>query len=569
MCNPFDLTRVNGSVELALPPCTIICNDLIQVSLADNCEAVIGPDEILEGFICPGTYTMDVRDVNNVLLLSATCTQTIVVQPIGSAGFYVKFPDDVVTNNCGTTFPEPVVEALGCALVVFSYTDVIFTVIPDACFRIDRTWTVIDWCTFDPNLPFVQIPNPRPNVIPNHPLNLIGPTMAAASAASPWMPTVSALVPGGPSVNFSIFWSPASNGYQYMQTIKVIDTAPLVIDQSFGPDDVYDITSNDPDLWSGSGWLDPVSGAADLEDAAASLQIGMSDDCFNFNFNVNVRYLLFLDLDQNGTLETVVNSQNLPGFNNIHFNNAFNTNYIGGIPRPFDNRSVAAADKYGFALQVDPAGSGFLANVKWNTQNAPGTYIDPQLPHGTHKIKWFVEDACGNESVYEKAFTVNDSIVLELEPCDNISTTFMPTSTGQNCCATVMVHNQLPDYFSAVQISVLSGASLSLGDVTPGSGWKVGGFSNGTSVTLKPAIGGTIPTGNLDCATICLSKLTAADPYIEEFDRADAADGSDRLTGQFFAARCAARRPVLLPDYLSQPTGRYQPGLAVHRFHGA
>jgi len=42
-----------------------------------------------------------------------------------------------------------------CALVAVEYEDEVFTVEPDACFKVIRTWTVIDWCTYDPLAPEV------------------------------------------------------------------------------------------------------------------------------------------------------------------------------------------------------------------------------------------------------------------------------------------------------------------------------------------------------------------------------------------------------------------------------
>jgi hypothetical protein len=32
----------------------------------------------------------------------------------------------------------------------------------------------------------------------------------------------------------------------------------------------------------------------------------------------------------------------------------------------------------------------------------------PELPYGTHKIKWLVEDGCGNEQFCEYTFVVKD-----------------------------------------------------------------------------------------------------------------------------------------------------------------
>ncbi len=45
-----------------------------------------------------------------------------------------------------------------CALISIEYKDEIFTIEPDACFKVLRTWTVIDWCQYDP---FINANNGR------------------------------------------------------------------------------------------------------------------------------------------------------------------------------------------------------------------------------------------------------------------------------------------------------------------------------------------------------------------------------------------------------------------------
>ena len=37
-----------------------------------------------------------------------------------------------------------------CALIIVDYKDEVYTVEPDACYKIIRTWIVIDWCQYDP-----------------------------------------------------------------------------------------------------------------------------------------------------------------------------------------------------------------------------------------------------------------------------------------------------------------------------------------------------------------------------------------------------------------------------------
>ena len=36
-------------------------------------------------------------------------------------------------------------------LVGVNYVDQRFDIVPDACYKIVRTWTLVDWCKYDPN----------------------------------------------------------------------------------------------------------------------------------------------------------------------------------------------------------------------------------------------------------------------------------------------------------------------------------------------------------------------------------------------------------------------------------
>ncbi len=74
------------------------------------------------------------------------CEQTIYVTHVSD--FVVEFPADYV-GQCGDTLPdtgEPAIIGASCELVAVSYEDQLFTVAPDACFKLERTWTVINWC---------------------------------------------------------------------------------------------------------------------------------------------------------------------------------------------------------------------------------------------------------------------------------------------------------------------------------------------------------------------------------------------------------------------------------------
>ncbi|MBK8923591.1 MAG: HYR domain-containing protein [Saprospirales bacterium] len=359
--------------------------------------------------------------------LSSQCTQRVVVNY--NQNYFVKFPNDVIVSTCDGTgnYGEPTFFGEDCELLGVSYEDLVYTVVPDACFKIERTWTIINWCTYDPNTGCIEVPNPNPNATTNHPTNLPGPTVSAAGTPAPWNPTVVKINPTDPSAtNYSIFWSANANCYKYKQIIKVIDTQdPIVENCPVSPVQFCDLTPNDGNLWNESYWYDNSINSHNLCEGPTDLTITATDLCSGSN--INVRYLLFLDLDGDGTMETVVSSTNLPGYNTVYFDNAANPNFQGGTPRQFDERPVLPNQKYGFALQTTVNGSKKVAGVRWNTQQSPNTYVVPELPYGTHKIKWIVEDGCGNETICEYTFVVKDCKKPTVVCINGLSVNIMPT----------------------------------------------------------------------------------------------------------------------------------------------
>jgi hypothetical protein len=156
---------------------------------------------------------------------SSECSQKIVVNYIQN--YHLRLPDDLIVNELSPTgeYGQPAFFMEDCELIGVSFTDVIFNAVPDADLRIERTWSIINWCTFDPLLPFIQIPNPAPNAEVNHPANLPGPIVSASGTPSPWAPTIVKINAIDPTpTDYSTFWNANANGYQYTQTIKLIDT---------------------------------------------------------------------------------------------------------------------------------------------------------------------------------------------------------------------------------------------------------------------------------------------------------------------------------------------------------
>jgi hypothetical protein len=310
-----------------------------------------------------------------------------------------------------------------------SFTDQVNTVVPDACFLIERTWTIINWCSYNPNAPCINVPNPEPNPIKLNPANRPGPIVSPAGTPAPWNPTVVAITPGATPTNYSTFWSANANCYRYKQLIWVIDNQkPIVENCPSSPDTVCDVTENNANLWNAMYWWDGKIGSHDLCEAPTDLSITATDLCSGDN--LTIRYLLFLDLDGDGTMETVVSSPQTGlgglGWNRVNYGNANNPNYSGGTPREFDFRPVPANQKWGFALQVTKSGGNVTGAVRWNTQQSQTTYVVPELPYGVHKIKWFVDDMCGNERECEYVFEVKDCKKPTII-CKNIGVNIMPT----------------------------------------------------------------------------------------------------------------------------------------------
>ncbi len=362
---------------------------------------------------------------------STQCTQRVFVTY--EQDYFVKFPNDAIVTECDGTglYQEPSFFGEDCELLGVSFEDEIFTVVTDACFKIERTWSIINWCTFNPNLDCIFVPNPNPNAITNHPTNLPGPTVSECGTLAPWAPTVVRINPGDPTTtNFCTFWDKDANCYKYKQIIKIIDgqkptgtyVTPTCDNQNW-------TTANHDLLWNEAYWWDNGILTHDLCEEPTDLCITGTDACSGAN--INIEYLLFLDLDGDNVMETVVNSTSLGiaglGWNNVLYGNINTPNFSGGTSRQFDERNVPNNQKWGFSIQETVVGNNKTACVRWNTQQQQNTHVIPELPHGTHKIKWFITDGCGNNAEYEYTFTVRDCKPPTVVCINGLSANIMPT----------------------------------------------------------------------------------------------------------------------------------------------
>ena len=118
-----------------------------------------------------------------------------------------------------------------------SFAHEIFTVVPDACFKIERTWSIINWCTFNPDGLCIDVPNPNPVLLPaNGSANNTGPTVSdvdpddPANANNPWKATKVKVTPdAATATNYATqVYVKDVNCYTYKQIIKIDDNQPPV-----------------------------------------------------------------------------------------------------------------------------------------------------------------------------------------------------------------------------------------------------------------------------------------------------------------------------------------------------
>lgn len=85
-----------------------------------------------------------------------TCNQLITINLVNTTA--VTFPPDKLVPSCGSpedilpqSTGQPLITGQSCSPLSVNYTDEVFDIAPPACFRIFRSWKVIDHCIYNPN----------------------------------------------------------------------------------------------------------------------------------------------------------------------------------------------------------------------------------------------------------------------------------------------------------------------------------------------------------------------------------------------------------------------------------
>nr|WP_290938399.1 hypothetical protein [Haliscomenobacter sp.] len=79
--------------------------------------------------------------------ITINCYQTILVRPIHE--YDICFPKDV-SSDCKTPIIDTVLtDELGCDILAVNVVDKRYDASDDECYKIFRTYTVINWCAYD------------------------------------------------------------------------------------------------------------------------------------------------------------------------------------------------------------------------------------------------------------------------------------------------------------------------------------------------------------------------------------------------------------------------------------
>ncbi len=136
-------------------------NQFGTATFYDNCSFIVTKgfsmniDQCLEGVM---TRTWIATDPGG--LFSTSCTQNIFVDHVSD--WVVEFAPDV-TINCGDVLPNFVAPQIfydECEMIATSWWDDTYTTVPGACFKVVRTWKIINWCVVgtDVNQEVIETP---------------------------------------------------------------------------------------------------------------------------------------------------------------------------------------------------------------------------------------------------------------------------------------------------------------------------------------------------------------------------------------------------------------------------
>jgi hypothetical protein len=287
-------------------------------------------------------------DMRNLYPLFLLCLLSFTAVKAQTVYYTVTFPNDTTVFGCGATAPlvQPIIDKVGsCGLnVAVNRTDNIFyTSSCQNCYKIERRWRLVYWCDYDPNWR-------NPVIIPN---------------------------PGNTDKGVTAVGNSNNRGFiEYTQVIKVLDNvAPIFVNCPTSPVTVCDLSNNRSNQYN--------NGHTDRCESPVDISIKAIDACSKAK--IRLTYRLFLDLDGNGSMETLLSS------------------------------SSANA----FPVETTTIGDTLMGRIKF-----PTNY---ELPYGRHKVEWIANDNCTSESVCKYELIIKDCKRPTAVCCNPLSATLMQT----------------------------------------------------------------------------------------------------------------------------------------------
>ncbi len=143
----------NLSANYGYPTVSDVCGATITESSTENFTDC-GNGTIIRNFTATDGY-------GNV----DYCTQVITFQNLDPLNaFDINWPNDYTSQNgcldsgidpedLPSSSQYPVVNSGPCDEVAFDYEDIVFQFVDEACYKILRNWTVVDWCQYNPFTP--------------------------------------------------------------------------------------------------------------------------------------------------------------------------------------------------------------------------------------------------------------------------------------------------------------------------------------------------------------------------------------------------------------------------------
>ena len=120
------------------------------------------------------------------------------------------------------------------------------------------------------------------------------------------------------------------------------------------------IVPNSDQYWASPFWWDENNQLHDLPEGEIDINLNFIDTCPN---NTTVRCLLYLDLNNDGLQETVIDSDNPPAAGLVDVGNALGT----GVMQFFDNRLLPSQEKWKFDLETVKSANNTTVSLRWTS----------------------------------------------------------------------------------------------------------------------------------------------------------------------------------------------------------